>query len=146
MSLNTDINKQPQPPLYAELDRLRAENALLASRLAGGAGLIAHERRRQIDEEGFDVKHDEQCTAEELACAGVCYALSMIHSTSPDVGMGFDIIHRLWPLGWDGWWKPKDPKQDLVRAGALIAAALDRLQAEENQPITNSQQSNSTGV
>ena len=32
-----------------------------------------------------------------------------------------------WPWS-DKWWKPKDKIRDLVRAGALIAAEIDRLQ------------------
>jgi hypothetical protein len=31
-----------------------------------------------------------------------------------------------WPLGRD-WWKPKDRRQDLIRAGALAMAEMDRL-------------------
>lgn len=31
------------------------------------------------------------------------------------------------------WWKPKDPIRDLVRAGALIAAEIDRLQRKGAQ-------------
>jgi hypothetical protein len=38
---------------------------------------------------------------------------------------------RLWP--WDpSWWKPSpDPIRNLVKAGALIAAEIDRLQRRQ---------------
>ena len=33
-----------------------------------------------------------------------------------------------WPHTWDAsWWKPKDRRRDLVRAGALIIAEIERL-------------------
>jgi len=39
-------------------------------------------------------------------------------------------VMSLWPWGSE-WWKPsKDPIRDLVKAGALIAAEIDRLQKE----------------
>ena len=55
----------------------------------------------------------------ELASAGACYALR----TVPRLG---DLAHDLWPWS-DSWWKPKDRRRDLVRAGALIAAEIERL-------------------
>jgi hypothetical protein len=36
-----------------------------------------------------------------------------------------------WNWDWK-FWKPKDRKRNLVRAGALIAAALDKIQAQED--------------
>ena len=37
-------------------------------------------------------------------------------------------ILRLWPWS-DKWWKPSDdPVRNLVKAGALLAAEIDRLQ------------------
>jgi hypothetical protein len=32
-----------------------------------------------------------------------------------------------WPQGWAGWWKPKLRRENLVRAGALIIAEIERL-------------------
>ena len=37
---------------------------------------------------------------------------------------------NLWPWAQD-FWKPKDQLRNLVMAGALIAAAIDRLQYEQ---------------
>ena len=36
------------------------------------------------------------------------------------------FLRRWWPWSLD-WWKPKDPRRDLVRAGALIVAEIERL-------------------
>lgn len=34
-------------------------------------------------------------------------------------------LETLWPWG-AGWWKPSEPKRMLVKAGALVAAEIDR--------------------
>lgn len=88
-----------------------------------GAALIAQERRRQVSVEGWDSDHDHGHQDAELAVAAFCYLGGYIErhhaAHEPDVP-------EEWP--WDRrWWKPKDPVRDLVRAGALIAAELDRL-------------------
>ena len=88
-----------------------------------GTQLIAEERERQINEEGWTPAHDAQWKAQELGFAARCY-----------LDKGVNLIPRLydpspfWP--WDNaWWKPsKDPVRNLVKAGALIAAEIDRLQ------------------
>jgi hypothetical protein len=43
-------------------------------------------------------------------------------------------IPRPWPPSWSyNWWKPSDdPIRNLVKAGALIAAEIDRLQRRSN--------------
>lgn len=84
-----------------------------------GSELIAKERLRQIEEEGYGQEHDIYHYWDVLADAGVAYALN----ASP----GHDGL-PFWPWHADAW-NPKDPLRDLVRAGALIAAAIDRYQA-----------------
>jgi hypothetical protein len=94
-------------------------------KLSNGVTLIAEERARQITEEGFDAERDDKHTIGELAAAAACYAqfacAEALHGRTP---VGYP---GGWP--WDGsWWKPKGQIRDLVRAGALIAAEIDRLQ------------------
>ena len=83
-----------------------------------GADLIAAERQRQIDVEGWTPEHDAEHDRGELADAAHRYL-----STYCEVPSDAD-----WP--WEpGAWKPSsNPVQNLVRAGALIAAEIDRLQ------------------
>lgn len=92
--------------------------------------LIAAERRRQIEVEGWTAEHDARFTHEELALAGVCYAIPFIYRPNGgDCG-------SIWP--WDReWWKPTphDRERELVKAGALIAAEIDRLRAEKGFSI-----------
>lgn len=92
---------------------------------ARGADLIAEERRRQIAVEGYDALHDRHHTPQVLCRAAIGYAMHEDPSK-----LVADAAANLWPWA-EEFWKPKDHLRNLVRAGALIAAAIDRLQAEQ---------------
>lgn len=86
-----------------------------------GAELIAAERERQVSEEGWTPEHDDEHTHSELAKAAACYAVQAAGGT---------VTKYDWP--WEGkWWKPGDPLRGLAKAGALVAAEIDRLQRAE---------------
>jgi hypothetical protein len=87
-----------------------------------GVALITTERQRQIAVEGWTPEHDDIHGSAALAKAAVCYALK---SALPC----FDGGHtpNMWPWA-DGWKPAPDPIRNLVKAGALIAAEIDRLQ------------------
>lgn len=87
-----------------------------------GVDLIAKERFRQINEEGFEPAHDDGHTGDELIDAAMCYL-----DPSDEVIWGMR-----WPWN-ERWWKPKDRLRNLVRAGALIAAEIDRLKRVEEE-------------
>lgn len=89
-----------------------------------GASLIMKERQRQIEVEGYDETHDRHHTPQVLARAAVAYALF-----DDEAGLLSKAGENLWPWGKE-FWKPKDQKRNLIRAGALIAAAIDKLQME----------------
>jgi hypothetical protein len=94
-----------------------------AARDRSGAALIAAERERQIEDEGWTPEHDAEHWDDDLARAAVCYAMPF--SERPLLGPP-----RLWP--WESQaWKPtlNDRIRELTKAGALIAAEIDRLQA-----------------
>jgi hypothetical protein len=86
-----------------------------------GLELITNERLRQIIVEGFTADHDTTHIDKELAAAAACYVAHY-------VGAG----KNAWP--WDlCWWKPsEDPIRNLVKAGALIAAEIDRLKGVQS--------------
>ena len=95
-----------------------------ASEPPSGTDLIAAERERQQSEEGWDFQHDDEHDGGELARAAAMYALP------PEMRQGGVPINGtfLWP--WENrWWKPSpdDRVKELVKAGALIAAEIDRL-------------------
>ncbi|MEX3916001.1 hypothetical protein AB4Y43_07110 [Paraburkholderia sp. BR10872] len=82
---------------------------------------VRAERVRQVSEEGFTPANDDQHALGELASAAACYALS--HRW-----VRRDIPPPEWPGNWDrSWWKPTTPRRDLVKAGALIIAEIERL-------------------
>ena len=86
-----------------------------------GTQLIARERRRQKRVEGWTAEHDDQHRCAEMARAAVCYTRQAIDPCRAGTPPG-------WPAGWSGWWKPSDDAiRNLVKAGALIAAEIDRL-------------------
>lgn len=83
--------------------------------------MIAAERRRQIDAEGWSPGHDDGENSEgQLAMAAACYAL---HPGDEEP----NSPPKFWPWGED-WWKPGDRIRELVKAGALIVAEIERLQ------------------
>ena len=89
-----------------------------------GTYLIQEERQRQLDVEGWTPEHDEQHNLGQLALAAKTYILFAQDSLCGRAR----AVYPGWP--WDySWWKPSpDPIRNLVKAGALIAAEIDRLQ------------------
>lgn len=72
---------------------------------------IAAERHRQVMSEGWSAEHDDNHNGGELAKAAACYAIG---------------CPLFWP--WDErWWNPKGERRNLIRAGALIVAEIERL-------------------
>lgn len=81
---------------------------------------IEAERRRQIESEGWTAAHDDEHDDGALMRAAGCY---FAHAT------GRAYYEQGLPLGWSWareWWKPKGPRRDLVRSGALYLAERDR--------------------
>lgn len=118
--------------------------------------MIAAERQRQVDEEGRTPEHDDRHVKGDLANAAACYAATdrlyviqePLSFESELSGMGRNVsppAHRLaledpWP--WMGTsdrrmdrpWSPRatqeavdDRIRELVKAGALVTAEIERL-------------------
>jgi hypothetical protein len=88
------------------------------------------ERQRQINDECWTAEHDDQQTNGNLALAAACYAAPVrMFRADAMAGRGYETYtayRDAWP--WDDkWWKPKDRRQDLVRAAALIVAEIERM-------------------
>jgi len=84
--------------------------------LSPAMAAVISERHRQIESEGWSIEHDDHHDRGELAKAGSHYAFY----AGEDVEMP-----TTWP--WDrSWWKPQNFRRDLVRAGALILAEIER--------------------
>jgi hypothetical protein len=88
-----------------------------------GLEVIANERIRQIQEEGWSPEHDDQHEFGELSNAAAAYALTNNYYNAGN----------FWPWHPD-WFKPTpdDRIKQLGKAGALIAAEIDRLKRKQN--------------
>lgn len=132
--------------MYAEDRRLEADRLRRALRetmddLTGAGGLtmngaerIAAERKRQVAVEGWTPEHDDTHDNNVLLRAAECYLWAAkllnqgVHVDSLTLGSGGpNRRDATWPWR-DEFWKPSaDPVRNLEKAGALIAAEIDRL-------------------
>ena len=91
---------------------------------------VLDERKRQITVEGWTPEHDDAHEMAEMAQAAACYAIS---GTPADEavfihGRWRDARDLFWPRQFGReWWKPTNRRRDLVKAGALILAEIERL-------------------
>lgn len=127
--------------------------------MKSGIELIAEERQRQVEVEGWTAEHDAEHENYQLSAAAACYVaaniskrLESINRTNQSPLAEFKIYdfgeldlmvnsgdrgdRRIRKAGWKNgwpwerkWWKPSnEPIKNLIKAGALIAAEIDRLQ------------------
>lgn len=117
--------------------------------------------------EGFDAAHDDDADpgAHERAAACYAYAAGQADHLAPFVDFTAKTAPREGRLGWVVrdtlvmmwpwpvlWWKPKTDEPDwkrrcLVRAGALIIAAIERHDRDKaREALADSQASQMTGV
>jgi hypothetical protein len=113
-----------------------------------GIDMIGTERARQMSQEGWDSDHDDEYDENQLAWAAVCYAApSNVYREVPSIThppyeasgvllvtepMDAELVDP-WP--WSDEWDKRgkhDRIRQLVIAGALIAAEIDRLQRDDS--------------
>lgn len=105
--LRTTLAALVQPP--------EAPAAVEVSRLAWRDVLA--ERQRQISKEGWTPEHDDEHDEGDLSLAGAVYAVTKGYRAD---------VPPAWP--WEAAaFKPRDWRANLVRAGALVLAELERL-------------------
>lgn len=130
-----DYRRAPIDDVIAAAEKARLENAIRTLSASpperptpaapqSGAEMIAAERKRQVDVEGWTPEHDDRHRDHEMLAAAYSYIRKAW--ASPRVEMR--VPPSSWP--WEAsWWKPSaDPIRNLIKAGALIAAEIDRLQ------------------
>ena len=113
-----------------------------------GIARIAAERERQIEEEGFSPQHDDEHRRSQLAMAAACYASPHRIYERFDGASDSVSFREAWPFetAWDKREDRhtggllgtnsllRDPElrtrrlRELTKAGALIAAEIDRLE------------------
>lgn len=82
-----------------------------------GVADVAAERARQIDEEGYTARRDDGTAEGNLTRAGIAYGFFALCEDVEALAA--------WPRDWEKP-KPRDRRRNLVRAAALIIAAIDR--------------------
>lgn len=116
--LRNNLHDDDYADYSAALDSLYAAPTPPAQPTQAATDVLA-ERRRQIEAEGWTSSHDDEyLQSGSLAAAAACYALSAAG------------LKNAAPSGWPwsiAWWKPTTPRRDLVKAGALILAEIERL-------------------
>lgn len=80
---------------------------------------VLSERRRQVEAKGWTPEHDDLHRLGEIAWAAAAYAESASR-THPS-----PRPPAVWPWRRDEW-KPSTPRRNLVKAGALILAEIER--------------------
>lgn len=109
----------------------------MSDRLPTSVSLILAERARQVVEEGYDGPHDMEHEPDQLAAAGATYALPDQHRDYP--GPDGEGVPGTWPWASESWKPaPDDRLRELVKAGALIVAEIDRVIMEERLRELNS--------
>lgn len=137
-----EVDEDASDALKRLLDRMESKPASLDPLRQVGIDLIAAERQRQIAVEGWTPEHDRQHENGQLAMAAACYALpelfrnyvkKPIYTLLTRYGEELVQTGEKWlPKDWlwdAKWWKPTpdDRERELIKAGALIAAEIDRL-------------------
>lgn len=94
-----------------------------------GVERIGTERRRQVEIKGWTSEHDARHTRCQLLDAALCYA-GVAGSQMLDRDGGQEAIEQMvqeWPWDEEDWMPSDDPVRNLEKAGALIAAEIDRI-------------------
>ncbi|HBA3870502.1 TPA: ead/Ea22-like family protein [Escherichia coli] len=107
--------------LRVELEAAEKRIAELEARAFNPAILdVIAERQRQQSVEGWMPEHDDEHCNGELAMAAVCY-INETETVNRNGG-------KPWGWPWDAsWWKPNARRRNLVKAGALILAEIERI-------------------
>ncbi len=92
-----------------------------------GVEFINRERTKQIHDRGFTPEADDQYTKFQLSTMACSYVLSWISFNS----MAQTLDDQLARLGLDRWKHVTNPVDDLSKAGALVAAEIDRLMRQK---------------
>lgn len=103
-----------------------------------GIEIIRQERLRQIEHKGYTPKHDTIHLPNELALAGACYALTNKWREKfehPDsIVRQWTNVPEIWPFTTSDWKpSPANRLRELAKAGALIAAEIDRIKSNQGQ-------------
>lgn len=121
------------PALYAVAEAMNEDQA--KQRQAAGwtraVTSVVAERQRQIKAEGYTDEHDDKHDSGELAGAAACYARHVNARSWVFLQDRFDAyrnepVPNAWPFDAASW-KPRSPREDMVKAAALALAEIERM-------------------
>lgn len=159
-----DLEKNAIRDFELEKCQFLPEGHVLGSRAVSD---VLRERARQVSSELFDEQHDRQYSNYELERAAIRYAGANVTYPSPqeqadtaklresgdpeadpEIEVDWNKTKAVWadskppvPQGWPwpaSWWKPKSHRRNLVKAAALILAAIDLLDQRTSKKPKNS--------
>lgn len=91
--------------------------------------MIKAERERQVSVEGYTLEHDDVHRKGQIAAAAACYAMPVDVRPCEFSGRATRWMPIHWPWSHVDWRPtPFDRVRELVKAGALIVAEIERLQ------------------
>ncbi|ELY4780728.1 hypothetical protein SM077_002579 [Cronobacter sakazakii] len=129
LCIRLDAGSIARREITKQRDALAAECAPLKPILSRAIADIIAERQRQKEKKGYTESRDDNYLPGVLNLAGAAYAVSA--SCLPDAKRRAD---RLWPWPEAGKYlnaSSKDPRSALIKAAALIAAEIERIDRAE---------------
>ena len=136
----TDITQTPAPASTPTPTPSSTADPITPNITSKAIQDILLERSSQIQIKGYSLEIDDSGAPGRLAAAGACYAIHSAYTTN--LGIGLLGTPEWWPFASDQW-KPKTNRENLVKAGALIIAEierLDRLAKSTTESIRNPEQ------
>jgi len=112
-----DVTLAQAKLLIGAAEEIEQAHAGANEALTAAARDVLAERQRQVEVGGWTPAHDDVYEDAELSRAAAAYALQGDHDFGPPTD---------WPWPKE-WWKPRDERRNLIRAGALVLAEIERL-------------------
>lgn len=94
---------------------------------------VLAEREHQMVDLGYGTDHDDEHPLNELPQASAAYMMHAVAQLHPMDGKGYDTDPPPWWPWNAAFWKPQEPRNNLVRSVALGLAAIERYD-RENPP------------
>lgn len=120
-----DICANPQSPsALTTIARLARELQAMSSKAALD---VLAERQRQVQTKGWTTEHDDGHVNDEIAALACFYAMppGTREWSAKETGYGDTLGQAIVPQGWCA--KESDRRTELVKAGALTLAEIERL-------------------
>ena len=122
MFIDGDISPADAEKLAAAISEFNSESVELFTVESQALRDVTAERQRQQSTKGYSTQQDDTYIGGELAAAAISYIEPM-------------EAESYWPADWhDDSFKPSDYRRNLVKAGALILAEIERIDRQEQAP------------